>query len=169
MNITFANITGTQTLIIPVVPPDGVEINIGANNETQETVNGNIRLTGSTNLTDISWSSFFPVNKNYPFCAPGYDTNGYTYIDFIESALEYEVPIRVVVTNTEKYSIINKLFTIDSFKYTHDKVGDIKYSISLTEFNRDIWEYLNSSIKAQSYALTRGIYSSSDLGKYGLI
>ena len=169
MNITFANITGTQTLIVPYVPPDGVKILHGAKNETQETVNGDIRLTGSANLTGLSWSRFFPVNKQYPFCASGYDTNGYNYVDFLDSSIIYEVPIRVVITSIDKYSIKNGLFTIDSFEYSIDKVGDINYSITLTEFNRDIWEYLNSSLKAQTYARSNGIYSSSNLSQYGLI
>lgn len=95
MFITLSNISGTSLYIIPIVPPD-VSFKLGGDNQTLQTVKGNIRLVGEKTLKNVSWSSIFPVRKNYSFTALGSRNNGYDYVNFLEDALTAKVPIRII-------------------------------------------------------------------------
>ena len=66
MYITLSDIQGKNLYIVPIVPPD-VDFKDGGENDTLKTVKGNIRLIGEKGLKSVSWSSIFPVNKNYGF------------------------------------------------------------------------------------------------------
>lgn len=171
MFITLSNISGTNLFIIPIVPPD-VDIKIGGENETLQTVKGNVRLVGEKSLTKVSWSSIFPVNKNYGFVTVGSRVNGYDYIDFLKDSINAKIPIRIIITTLRKRPICNMLATIDDgFSYTVDTAGDIKYSISLTEFPEKMWDYANGSITLKQYLKTFAIQSVAKkaLAKVGLI
>lgn len=171
MFITLCDITGGNIYPIPIVPPD-TSIEEGGQNETVKTVQGDIRLTGNKVLTTVSWSSIFPVNKNYKFVSVGSFPNGYSYVNFILSAIEAKIPIRVVITTLQKRPILNKLMTIDEgFSYQLDKAGDIKYSIKLTEFPSDKWDFMNASPKMRAYLSTLAFQSVAKqaLSKVGLL
>ena len=176
MYITLTDLAGSFQYVIPVVPTN-VRIKIGAENETMTTLSGLIRLIGSKKLTGISWSSFFPVNKSYSFADPNSLEDGWDYVTFIETMCKYEIPIRIIVTEDKdkigfsKRSVLNTLISIDDFEYSTDKVGDIEYSITLTEFPDSIWDYLNTSITAKKYfsELTLQSVARKALQKLGLI
>lgn len=154
MFITLSDIAGKKLYVIPVVPPD-VSIKFGGQNETLNTVKGDIRLVGDVSLREVSWSSIFPVNKKYSFVATGSLLDGHEYINFIETTIKAKLPARVIITSKDKRSISNKLMTIDDgFGYEINKASDIKYSIKLTEFPTDDWDYVNSSPEAQKYLST---------------
>lgn len=151
MYVIFTDITGDLLYILPVIPSE-IKIKTGASNETIDTLSGFVRLIGAKNLKEISWKCFFPVNKAYPFQIISSTLNGWTYVNFFEQAEKDELPVRLIITATKKSGIlkrtvINTLVSIDNFEYTTDKVGDINYSLSMTEFPSDKWNYINSKLK----------------------
>lgn len=171
MNITLSDITGSSLYIVPIVPPD-VTISIGGQNETMNTVKGDIRLVGNESLTGISWSSIFPVYKDYRFCAVGSLPNGFEYVEFLKSSIKAKMPIRIIVTSLKKRPIVNILATVDEgFDYRIDKAGDIAYSIKLTEFPSDVWDFANASPNMRKFlsSLTVQSVARKALSKVGLI
>lgn len=170
MFITFSDINGVNLFIVPIVPPD-VSFGNSGENDTLKTAKGNIRLIGEKGLKTISWSSIFPVYKNYGFMEVGSRVNGWDYVNFLKDAIEAKIPIRVVVTNLSKKPILNMLATIDDFPHEVDTAGDIKYSISLTEFPEKAWDYVNGSPTLRQYLKTVAIQSVAKkaLAKVGLI
>lgn len=171
MFITLSDIAGTNLLVVPVVPPD-VEFKHGGENETLQTVKGNIRLVGEKSLLTVGWSSIFPVHKNYSFTAVGSRLNGYDYINFLEDSIRAKVPIRVIATTLKKRPICNTLMSIDDgFSWSVDTAGDIKYTLSLTEFPEKAWDYVNGSPTLRQYLKTIAVQSVAKkaLAKVGLI
>lgn len=152
MNIIFADLNGAIQNILPIIP-EKVHISTGENNETFQTLNGFVRLTGAKTLKEISWDSFLPVNKSYPFQTFGSDLDGWNYVNFFENIHDNNIPCRLIVTTSKKRlptqrTVINTLVSVDSFEYETDKVGDINYSLKLTEFPSDKWSFLTTSLKA---------------------
>lgn len=171
MLITLSDITGTNLFIVPIVPPD-VEFKHGGENQTLQTVKGNVRLVGDKILQTVGWSSIFPVYKNYSFVTVGSRLNGYDYINFLEEAIDAKVPIRVIATTLAKRPICNKLMSIDDgFSWSVDTAGDIKYTISLTEFPEKAWDYINGSPTLRQYLKPISVQSVAKkaLAKVGLI
>ena len=126
MYITLSDIKGTNLYIVPIVPPD-VDIKEGGENETLKTVKGNIRLVGEPTLKTVSWSSIFPVYKNYGFVAVGSRVNGYDYVNFLQEEYKSKVPIRIIITTLTKRPIVNMLATVDDgFSWSVDTAGDLK-------------------------------------------
>lgn len=132
MKITFADMDGLIQLVVPVVQPP-VKISQQNKHETFETLKfGDIILLGGKGLRAVEWSSFFPVNKLfYNFVEYESERNGKEYVTFLEE--HSEEPFRLIITEKFK-TVINMLVVVDSFEYEYDKVGDIVYSLKLTEF-----------------------------------
>lgn len=132
MKITFADMDGLIQLVVPVVQPP-VKISQQNKHETFETLKfGDIILLGGKGLRAVEWSSFFPVNKLfYNFVEYESERNGKEYVTFLEE--HSEEPFRLIITENFK-TVINMLVVVDSFEYEYDKVGDIVYSLKLTEF-----------------------------------
>lgn len=170
MNITVTDITGDLVYIIPHVPAN-IEITSDSDNETMETLAGPIRLVGEDGLKQASWSALFPVNKNYSWQKLGSLIDGYDYIKFFDTMKKNKIPIRVVITDDSLRSLLNCLMSIDTFTYKKDKTGDYAYSIALTEFPEDKWEFLNDQIKNQSYYsdLSEKSEAKKALQKHGLL
>lgn len=133
MNIILSANNNKDMYVIPVVP-NGIEINSPQKNETFEGLNGDLVLIGNPGLREFSISSFLPVNKNYNFVHQGAEQNGWKYVEFIDNLKKSKTPVRVVMTNKQKYTIFNGLCSIENFKYQADKVGDIQYELNFKEF-----------------------------------
>ena len=142
MNIILSDMAQLGVYLIPIVP-SGTTITANGKNETLETLNGNYNHIKTSDLKQISWSSVFPVNKKYNFVPFGALSNGWLYVSFLELMKKYKLPIRVIVTTKQKIPVLNMLAGIKDFSYNVDKVGDINYSISLTEFPNKFWKFLN--------------------------
>lgn len=178
MYITFTDLAGKFQYVIPVVPED-VSLKFGADNETISTLSGPVRLVGSKKLTGISWSSFFPVNKKYNFVESNSLSDGWEYVNFFNTMCKYEIPVRVIVTEDKtddsgfsKRTIMNTLVSIDDFEVPKvEKNKDIIYSISLSEFPGDVWDYLNTSVTAKKYfkELNEQSAARKILQQYGLL
>ena len=149
MNITVSDLTGKQVLVLPHVPAE-IQYGSESDNETKETLSGKIRLVGDNGLETVSWSGILPLFKSYSWQKLGSLVNGYDYIKFFNSMKRDKLPIRVVITDDTFNSLLNKLMSIDSFKYKKDKAMDYTYEIQLTEFPEQKWEYLNSALQSKS-------------------
>ena len=170
MNIILTDISGASIFIVPIVP---VNTSISANgqNETLNSTEGRFRLIDNQDLKKISWSSFFPVNKNYNFVKTGSLVNGYLYVAFLELMKKYKLPIRAIVTTDKKIPFINMLASIDDFSYRVDRAKDIVYSISLTEFPETFIEFINRGKEIWKYIKELNIKTEikTQLKKYGLL
>jgi hypothetical protein len=133
LDIVFSANNGQEIFVMPVVPPD-IPINQTIKNEVFDSVNkGEFKLIGSKGLITISIDSFFP-NKEYPFIKKGALSDGWQYVSFFERWIDLEAPIRIVITSKVGVEVKNLPVAIDSFNYSIDKVGDIQYSLELSEY-----------------------------------
>lgn len=146
MNITITDITGEYEYIMPHVPAD-IEHGGACDNTSINTLDGNIRVMGDIQLKTVSWTGILPVNKNYSWQKYGSLLDGYEYIKFFESMMANKLPVRVVITDSDDISLLNSLMSIDSFNYHKDRAKDFTYTIVLTEFPEDKWDYLNDYIE----------------------
>jgi len=133
MNIILSANNNKDVYTLPIVP-NGIEINSPQKNETFEGLNRDITLIGNPGLKEIPITSFFPVNKDYPFIAQEAEKNGWRYVEFIENLKKSKTPVRVIITNKQKYTVFNGLCSIENFKFKTDNVGDIQYTLDLKEF-----------------------------------
>lgn len=150
MNIILTDIANLSVFIVPVVPA-GTEIKVEQVNDTEDTLSGNIRIMKNSALRKLSWASFFPVNKHYNFVPRMALSNGWLYVTFIELMRRFRLPIRVIGTTTKKVPVFNFLASIDDFSWNLDKVGDINYSITLTEFPEGFFEFINRDKEVYKY------------------
>ena len=154
----------TESLILPIVPT-GIIFPKIAEVESYDGLTMSYNIPGKKKLEDISWSSFFPVYKNYSFQKSGSNLNGYDYKEFLEERQINQIPFRLVAierrnipntasslaTNvinrtvslmTTGQSLIKVLFddlvVVKDFKPEIDSIGDIKYSLTLSQFNSDL-------------------------------
>lgn len=170
MNLILTDLANLTSYLIPVVPRD-TKISIGNVNEIQDTLTGRMQVIGNAALRTISWSSILPVNKNYQFVPFGVYPNGFVYVEFIETMRRLKLPIRIIGTSNKKLPMYNFLATIDSFSWEMDKVGDIKYSITLTEFPEKFIDFVNRTKEAFKYTkkYITGQQKQNALKQYGLI
>lgn len=170
MNITVSDITGKLVYILPHVPAE-IEYSSESDNETMETLGGKIRIVGEDGLLQVGWTAILPVFKNYSWQKIGSLTDGYDYIKFFNSMKKNKLPIRVVITDNTFRSLLNKLMSIDSFKYKKDRARDFTYDIQLTEFSDDKWEFLNTILQTKSYMVELANKSAAkkNLKKFGLL
>ena len=130
MEIVLSMNNRERIATIPI-PPLDLEVSISQDNTDFEGLENKVRLIGNSDLTKIKFSSFFP-NQKIKSAHKNAFKNGWDYVDFIEEARKRKIPIRIVIIFRKKK--INMAATIDDFNYSIDKAGDIKYSISLTEY-----------------------------------
>lgn len=170
MNIIITDISLLSVFIVPVVPV-GLEIKSEGDNESIDSLSGKFNLIKYPKLRSIAWSSFFPVNKNYGFLPSGALLDGWLYIAFLELMKKYRLPIRIIITNSDKVPIFNSLVSIDTLTYKLDKAGDINYSIKVTEFPYNLIEFLKQNNEIDKYVTQHNItnFKSVILKENGLL
>jgi len=152
----------TESLIFPIVP-SGIKFPREANIDNYKSIDTNFNIPDTKNLEDIEISSIFPVNKDYNFANKLADVNGWAYVDFLEERQKNQLPLRLlaydfkniqgIVSNATNSTDIQSLasgsfkrhadglYLVKKFEYEVDKVKDIKYTLSLTQFNGDVTNY----------------------------
>ena len=135
MDIFLSTMDRKQIIQLPIVPAE-FKIPSPVNNEVFTTINqGDIKLLGRRGLKSITIDSFFP-SKVYPF-SRNTSYFGWDYYEIIESWIDKEMPIRLIMSNTP----INMLMTIENFEAgLQDGSGDVYYSLALSEFKEIILE-----------------------------
>ena len=173
----------TESMILPVVPQ--IKYPKNANIDGYEGIKENYNVAGKKKLETIEWSSIFPVNKNYSFQKAGSHTNGYDYVDFLTDRQIGQKPFRLisfetrtlsnmatstlidVVSRDVKWDTIlkihfNGLVLVKDFDYHTDTVGDIKYTLTLEEFNSNIVDF------KMDYADIGANFGTNVITKYAL-
>lgn len=103
-------------------------------NETYEGLSQDYRRIGTMGLRELSWSSFFPVGRRYPFMPAGALSDGWAYVSFFERWRPRKVPFRMIVLDSGGACRLNMACTVDSFEPSVKRNGDIAYSITVTEY-----------------------------------
>ncbi len=163
MNIILTDIANITPFIIPIVPPD-LQINSNGANESENTLNGKINVMDNCELRIVSWSSIFPVNKNYDFVNTGSISNGWAYVAFLELMKRFRLPIRIIITTKTKVPVLNMLASIDEFTNSVDKAGDINYTLKLKEFPENFFNFIDRDKEVFKY-VKKYIQSSDKLKK----
>ncbi|MHB8034707.1 LysM domain-containing protein [Clostridium botulinum] len=124
---------GEEGFVIPVLP-EKIEFNEDGNNKTYDIINlGEINTINLPKLTEISFESFFPLNKG-PYVSSEQLFEPSFYIAKIREWRDKKQKIRFIFTGSPLE--INDLFTIENFKPSEEggEVGDVHYSIELKRY-----------------------------------
>lgn len=133
MDIIVSGNNNETVMTLPVVLDKMPKVVQSYNNETFQTLDGEISLIGNKNLRTVSISSFFPVNKNYKI-RPNADKNGWNYVYFFNKYAGNKMPIRMIWLNENGQEISNLAYTVEQFETQINLVGDIEYTLELKEY-----------------------------------
>lgn len=119
-----------STLRIPVLPPSYSVTSTQNNQKISVYAIGEINLFGKRGLETLSFESFFPNKYNSSYCEYSSYPTPQECVEMVKIMKE-SGPIKLIMTECG----INMNCTIDSFDHgEEDGSGDIKYSISLSEY-----------------------------------
>lgn len=126
-----------DSIIFPVIPGDLPEVNSPQANDTFASVTGDIDVIGAPKLRTLSFSSIFPVSKNYSFIRAGATfRNGWDYVNWIEKWRRQGVVFRLMFVETIGAVKLDMLCTIDNFTYHQERNNDIKFQIDFREYKK---------------------------------
>lgn len=150
MNIIITDISGASVFVVPIVP---LNTQLGANGSTEKlnSLEERFQIINNKELRTLQWSSFFPVKKNYNFVKKNTHADGYVYVAFFELMKKFKLPVRVILTTKECIPFWTMLMCIEDFSFNPDKVGDIQYSIKLSEFPETICEFITKEKEILKY------------------
>lgn len=130
MDIILSINNNEKVMFLPV--PSQPKIKRAVNNQNFSTLNGDITLIGKKGLMDITLISFFPV-RDYDFIRPRGTSHAQEYIEFIEDAMNREIPVRLIWLS-DLETKLNLAVTVEAFDYEPDQTGDIYYTLKLKEY-----------------------------------
>ena len=152
----------SESLVFPIVPKT-VQFPKVADVEDYKGINQSFNIPSYKNLEDIIIESIFPVYKDYAFVNPASSPNGWDYVDFLEERQKNKLPLRLIAYDFKSVislagNAINAtnltqltqgsfkryadfMCVVKDFKYTIDKVKDINYTLTLSQFNSDMTDY----------------------------
>ncbi|OHW62903.1 hypothetical protein EUAN_06870 [Andreesenia angusta] len=131
-NIILSVNNNQEVMVFPVVP----EINVSKpqDNTTFETINnGTMNLIGDEGLRTFNVSSIFPC-REYSWLKIGSVSDGFAYVDFINRWRSKKYPFRIYVSRPDGREWFNMAVLIDAFDFSVMRNGDIKYSLSFSEY-----------------------------------
>ena len=132
MRYTMALILSGRELDLPVLP-EKLEVSSSGKNEKATVLElGEVLLLRKKALRTISWDSFFPASAA-PYVT-GSLSSPVGAVRAIQRARDTRAPIRLLITGTDLD--INIRVGVDSFDYEErsGELGDLYYSIKLTEW-----------------------------------
>lgn len=117
----------TFSLLLPVTPSE-ITITEGTDVRKYETASaGNISLIGFNELTEVSFSSFFPSSeREYSLNS---STFGIDYIPIINRFRDHRIPCRLIIVGMG----FDKTMILEQFEYAAKRGMDIDYSMRFTE------------------------------------
>lgn len=140
--VTLSEYNGKSQIVLPVIEEDSLTIDYGqSNNETHDSIKyGQVKTTGKKPLASVTINSFIPTHK-YPFLSSDAKSEVGTplksYIWWMTKQRDNGKPIRVVIEDSRKKSIFNRLMTIESLSINKiDSAGDYHYSLSLEQYRK---------------------------------
>lgn len=136
MKVTCTTNNNTVIMVLPIVPIDGLNIDYGESpNENKESVKyGKIKVLGSEPLASVTITSFFPVHE-YPFIESGASSDGRAYVNWFRNQRKNRKPIRIIITDENGRSILNRLMALETFQVTsRDQAGDYYYTMTFEQY-----------------------------------
>ena len=131
MDIIFSAEDRSETLQLPIIPEE-LKVSFPHNNEIFSTVDaGDINLIGRPGLKSLTIDCWFPM-REYPFAKSS--VLAPEAKEFFVKYKRQRKSLRVVVINNGGYSFHNELYAIDEFTFGYDRVGDMPYSLKLTQY-----------------------------------
>lgn len=131
MEIVFTDENRKEILHLPIIP-ETFDVSFPHNNETISTIaDGDMSVIGMPGLKKLSFDCWLP-SKRYSFAKS--NLTAQQGKAFFTKWKRKRRPIRIVVTSKDGWEIHNELYAIDDFTFGYDRVGDMPYSLSLTQF-----------------------------------
>jgi hypothetical protein len=193
-NITNDN--ETETLILPVVPPELV-FPKDSDITNLKGVMTQHNIPSESNLQTITIDSIFPVNKDYSWQNRHSNVNGFDYVDFFIERQNNQLPFRLIAFDwdfsaemlIDEYNVTrnndwqfdtqengqelfrvhaDNFYVVKKFDYKVDKVGDINYTLIINQFNEETFEFPINWTQTLGN-LTQNTSTRFALRKFGLI
>ena len=131
MDIIFSEENRSETLQLPIIPAE-LQVSFPHNNEVFSTVDaGDINLIGRPGLKSLTIDSWFPM-REYTFAKSS--VQGAEAKEFFVKYKRQRRPLRAVIINNAGYTLHNDLYAIEEFTFGYDRVGDMTYSLKLTQY-----------------------------------
>lgn len=122
------NNNNEKVVEVPVVPDELPDIMQELKNESFETNKSTFTLLGNKKPRTFSLDLFLPT-KIYYFAK----NTGVEVLNLLDYVASKKIPMRIVVTDGIN-ELLNIAVSINSFNYHFDTVGNIRCSISFTEY-----------------------------------
>lgn len=134
-DIYLSDIKRKTVLRLPILPPEMPTITKASKNEEFETFNnGTFNVIGDVGLMTFTLESWLPALRNqYPF-AKTKNINPYKYIDLVNIAMRDKKPLRVMIVRGDGTYVINNTFSVESFEYHENRIGNFPFAISFKQW-----------------------------------
>lgn len=134
-DIYLSDMERKTVLQLPILPEEMPSLTQGAKNEEFETYsNGTYNLIGTASLIEFPLECWLPgKGKNYSFQRVK-NIDPHDYINLINLAMNNKKPLRIVMVRGDGTFIINTTFSVESFVWHEDKMGDYQYSVSFKQW-----------------------------------
>lgn len=134
-DIYLSDLNRKNVLQLPILPEEMPSLSKSAKNEEFETFsNGTYNLLGDAGLIEFSLECWLPgKGKSYSFQRVK-NINPDDYINLINTVMDNKKPLRIVIIRGDGTFITNTTFSVESFEWHEDRVGDYKYSISFKQW-----------------------------------
>ena len=161
--IYIANKARTTVLQMQFTPAELPTIGRSADNESFKTWwNGNYNFIEKPNLRTVNLECWWTERNLYYKKA---SNKPIEYINLINNAMDKAEPIQLIIIKADGSTYINSFFSVDSFEYHADKIGDIQYNLQLTEY-REVTTAITSTYKVGWNKNDTGWWYSEDGFEY---
>lgn len=120
---------GGSSVTFPVVPADLPTIETAQNNETFNSVIGDISAIGLIGLRSVTFDNWLCPERDYSWSK---GSSGSAIVNFINKSRLEDKPFRLIITKGGTY--LNMLCVVNSFSYYQDNLGDYHVSIEFMEY-----------------------------------
>ena len=136
MKVTVSINNNSKIVQLPYAPSDGVSIDYGSSTtENYDSVKyGQIKALGAEPLATVSIEGTFPAYK--ASWHKGTYSDPMEYVKFFRDNRKKRKPMRVVITSKDGKEDFNRLMSCETFSWSIDQVGNIKYSLSFEQYRK---------------------------------
>lgn len=134
-DIYLSDIDRKTVLQLPILPEEIPSLTKSSKNEEFESFsNGTYNLIGDVGLIEFALECWLPgKGKNYSFQRVK-NINPDDYIKLLDEAMNNKKPIRVLISRGDGTFITNNTFSVESFEWHEDKIGDYPYSVQFKQW-----------------------------------
>ncbi len=136
MKVTVSIDNNKKIVQLPYVPADGLSIDYGSSTaENYDSVKyGQIKALGAEPLATVSIEGTFPSYK--ASWHQGTYKEPMSYVKFFRDNRKNRKPMRVVITSKDGKEDFNRLMSCETFSWSIDQAGNIKYSLSFEQYRK---------------------------------